>query len=122
MVKTVLANGIRTDYEWKLNKSRKQKMGRFSLEEYDDRFELWALVIFDRYRGKGHSLKMIEEIIGLTKDKKIVLYVQCNNERAVHVYQKAGFQITDKGHVELEFGQRRKILEMTHFKNQEAVA
>jgi len=47
------------------------------------------------YLGKGHAVPMIREFLisHFPKVKKVLIDPEASNERAIHVYQKAGFKI-----------------------------
>jgi L-phenylalanine/L-methionine N-acetyltransferase len=56
---------------------------------------LGGLAIHPSYAGKGHGLKMMEEIIQFGKQQgflRIELSAAVINEKAVHLYEKAGFE------------------------------
>ncbi len=56
---------------------------------------LGGLAIHPSYAGKGHGLKMMEEIIQFGKQLgflRIELSTAVTNEKAIHLYEKAGFE------------------------------
>jgi RimJ/RimL family protein N-acetyltransferase len=55
---------------------------------------LGGVAVDPSYGGKGHGLKMLQEIISLTEDrgfKRIELSTANFNEKAIRLYEKAGF-------------------------------
>ena len=85
-------------YYWKNHGNRKDNMDRFQLDYLPtDKVILWGFRVFEEFQGKGYSYKMLSEVIKLAKkrsDKPLVLYVYADNEIAINVYKKAGFEIT----------------------------
>ncbi|MDX2046569.1 MAG: GNAT family N-acetyltransferase [Chitinophagaceae bacterium] len=56
---------------------------------------LGGLAIHPSHAGKGHGLKMMEEIIQFGKQQgflRIELSTAVTNEKAIHLYEKAGFE------------------------------
>ena len=88
------------EYFWKCDEQEKDFMGSFCLKELSRNLfskepvaELWSFGIYGRYRCQGYGQKMLKEAIELAGDKALMLYVYKDNEMAIHVYEKAGFQI-----------------------------
>ena len=55
---------------------------------------LGGLAIHPSFSGKGHGIKMMQEIIELGKKHvlaRIELSTAVSNEKAIHLYEKAGF-------------------------------
>ena len=84
-------------YKWKSGEEyfdpRNDSMGSFDLIDYGSRLEIWSFGIFGKYRGRGYGQQMLKEAIELAGDKKLMLYVEKDNDIALHIYEKAGFQI-----------------------------
>ena len=55
--------------------------------------ELWAFGLQGNCRGRGLGQQFLREVIELHAGKTIVLFVEKKNARAIHIYEKAGFQI-----------------------------
>ena len=55
--------------------------------------ELWEFGLMGEYRGKGLGQQFLREIIEHHRGQTIVLFVDKTNSRALHIYEKAGFQI-----------------------------
>lgn len=56
---------------------------------------LGGLAILPAFSGKGEGIKMMKEIIASAVEKgflRIELSVSSTNEKAIHLYEKAGFQ------------------------------
>ena len=106
-------------YYWKPDESFKNRVGRFQLYcSRNDRIVLWRFDICRIYQKNGYSHKMLKEAIELAKkksDKPLVLYVYADNEIAINIYKKAGFEIT--GAYNAPYGD---AWEMTYMPNQVA--
>lgn len=60
-----------------------------------DRFEIANIVVLPEHRNKKVGSKLIENLIKIGQEKKIVnitLEVRCNNEYAVKLYKKYAFE------------------------------
>lgn len=97
----MLDNIRKGEYWWKQNKGDKDYMGSFCMKELSRNMftrgpvvELWSFGIYGRFRCQGYGQQMLKEAIELAGDRKLMLYVRKDNEIAIHVYQKAGFEIT----------------------------
>lgn len=81
-------------FGFKRNPLGKQYTAKFDLVEYDDKFEIWALGVVERYRRKGYATQMLKEFLSQFKsDKPLALYVVKTNEPAIRLYEKVGFSI-----------------------------
>ena len=59
--------------------------------------ELWAFGIHSKEnRGKGYGQQMLNEALEIAGNRDVRLYVYRCNDVAIHVYEKAGFEITGK--------------------------
>ena len=57
-------------------------------------YEIWSLGLLGRFRGQGYGKKMVAELVHLySRYGTVRLYVEKNNERAIHIYTQAGFRI-----------------------------
>lgn len=82
-------------FGYKRNNEKKVYAGTFDLHERFDRFEIWSLKIFPRYRNKGNGTRMLTEFLSqFNSDKPLFLYVYKTNEIAIRLYEKVGFVIT----------------------------
>jgi ribosomal protein S18 acetylase RimI-like enzyme len=69
-------------------------VGSFDLFMRSDRpCELWSFGIKKDERGKGYGQQMLREAIAMVGEHDIVLYVMKCNDLAIHIYEKAGFEI-----------------------------
>ena len=91
------------EYFWKCDEQEKDFMGSFYLKDMSRNMfskgpvaEIWSFGIYGRYRCQGYGQKMLREAIELAGDKALMLYVHKDNEIAIHVYKKAGFQVVGK--------------------------
>lgn len=55
--------------------------------------ELWAFGIQGNMRGHGYGQQFLREIIEFHGGQTLVLFVEKDNPRALHIYTKLGFQI-----------------------------
>ena len=56
--------------------------------------------IFEPYQNKGYGQQILSDLIDTYGIKK--LWVRSDNERAIHVYEKAGFRKTKETMFEME--------------------
>ena len=81
-------------------------MGQFALvDEIADQgrnhaIKLVAFGIYGVYRGKGYGQQMLREAIEeanrIRGNRRLFLWVMRNNTKAIHIYEKHGFKITDE--------------------------
>ncbi|MFA5076759.1 MAG: GNAT family N-acetyltransferase [Patescibacteria group bacterium] len=75
-------------------------IGWFNLRWPSDRREALTGMIIDKpYQGKGYGKQAMEFVVAEAKKlriKKLRLEVFLENKRAINLYQKAGFIITDR--------------------------
>jgi ribosomal protein S18 acetylase RimI-like enzyme len=83
-------------YKFKTNSSDRDYIGSFDLFKRCGRLEIWSFEIYGEHRGQGFGQQMMREAIEVTQGHKLVLYVEKDNVRAIHVYEKCGFRITGK--------------------------
>lgn len=84
-------------YTFYKNKNSHNIVGRFEIINYPDRMEIWNLIIFPQYQNKGFGTQMVEELVDkfFNNEKELSLYVRMWNKHAIHIYQKAGFEIVE---------------------------
>lgn len=73
-----------------------QKVGYFRLYEADNKYELDDLYIFEKYRGLGIGsivLKYVDKLC-IYNNKDIFLYVFIKNKRAVDLYLRNGYRVS----------------------------
>ena len=65
---------------------------------YDKRnfYEIWGVVIYDRFRKQGYATLMLKRIIKKFADKPLRLYVYKDNNIAIRLYEKLGFKIIEE--------------------------
>ena len=57
-----------------------------------DRMEIANFNVLDNYQDQGIGNKLLKRVIELSKNKEnITLEVRCDNEKAIHIYEKYGF-------------------------------
>lgn len=75
----------------------KEKVGFFKINEVNNKLEIDDLYIFEMYRNRGIGTKIIKNCIKSNeKNIPIFLYVFSKNIRAVSLYTRLGFEITEK--------------------------
>lgn len=70
-------------------------IGFVNYHDLYDRFEIANIVVLPEHRNKKVGSKLIENLIKIGQEKKIVnitLEVRCNNECAVKLYKKYAFE------------------------------
>lgn len=83
-------------YKFKANASDKDCVGSFDMWDRNGHLEIWSFGIYREHRGKGLGQQMMREAIKIANGNKLVLYVEKDNARAIHVYEKCGFKITGR--------------------------
>lgn len=69
--------------------------------DYDEEtYNIWHMMIDEKYQGKGYGSKAVELCIDYIKSKPfgksndVILTCNINNSHAIHVYKKLGFKET----------------------------
>lgn len=73
-----------------------EPVGTLRLEEYENGFGIYGLIVHPDYRGRGYGRQMLQEIIHETRaksDKPIMLDVDVTNTNALGLYRSAGFEV-----------------------------
>lgn len=75
-----------------------EKAGYFNFHEENNKLEIDDLYIFEMYRDKGIGTMIIKDCIKESNEKNIpiFLYVFSKNTKAVSLYTRLGFEITEK--------------------------
>jgi len=75
-----------------------EKVGYFNFHEENNKLEIDDLYIFEMYRDKGIGTMIIKDCIKESNEKNIpiFLYVFSKNTKAVSLYTRLGFEITEK--------------------------
>lgn len=74
-------------------------VGILILDIIYERMELVQIEVKEEKRNQGYASLMLEFMLNLAKEKKlenITLEVRCNNDVAIHLYQKYGFKSVSK--------------------------
>lgn len=71
-----------------------KKAGYYYFHHADGKMEIDDLYIFPQYRNMGIGTEILKKCLSET-NLPIFLYVFANNKKAVALYQKFGFQITE---------------------------
>ena len=66
----------------------------FHLDDQAEQIELDDLYVLPQFRGKGIGTKILERTFDFT-EKTIFLYVFKENTRAISLYERMGFQVTE---------------------------
>jgi GNAT superfamily N-acetyltransferase len=76
---------------------RGTKAGYFYLHRDGEKLELDDLFVFDEFQGRGIGTKVLKYVSSLAKEtgKAVFLYVFVKNRRAVDLYLKNGYRITE---------------------------
>ena len=94
MTECIKHYGRTQEFRYKPNANYNYYLGRFTLKERDNKFEIWGLSIMGEHRCKGYATRMLTEFLSQFKsDKPLSLYVYKANEIAIHLYEKVGFTI-----------------------------
>ena len=81
-------------YEFHENNFGGDCIGSFYMRKCRDHMEIWNFSIDLDYRGQGLGQKMMQEAIAIANGRKLTLFVERDNDVAIHVYEKCGFRIT----------------------------
>ena len=81
---------------WPDGSTEENPVGGFDL--FDDGpkrpLSLWSFGIFEeKNRGNGYGQQMLSEAIAMAENRDIELFVMTSNKIAIHVYEKAGFEV-----------------------------
>lgn len=64
------------------------------------RQEISRLVIFEPYQNKGYGTEIVRKLV---KEGYKSLWVRSDNKKAIHVYEKNGFKMTEAKMYEMRF-------------------
>lgn len=79
-------------YNWKPDNGE-NVVGQFTLRKMKNCTEIWCLGILGlENRNKGYGQQMMQELIREHGHENLRLYVESHNHRAIHIYEKFGFQ------------------------------
>lgn len=69
--------------------------------DYDEgTYNLWHMIIDEKYQGKGYGTAAVELCIDYIKTKPfgisntVILTCNADNSHAIHIYEKLGFKVT----------------------------
>lgn len=71
-----------------------KKVGYYYLHYTEGKIEIDDLYVFPQYRKMGIGTEILKKCISKT-NLPIFLYVFANNKRAITLYRKLGFQVTE---------------------------
>ncbi len=67
-------------------------LGFINYYDIYDRIEIANFNVLDEYQNKGIGNKLLKRVVELSTNKEnITLEVRCDNEKAIHLYEKYGF-------------------------------
>ena len=72
---------------------------KFNLQETSKHKAELSIAVHDEYQNMGLGTAMVKHLLGIARAKrlrKVRLLVSTDNDRAVHVYKKVGFEIEGK--------------------------
>ena len=89
---------------------RKKDCGRLYINEEPDEIQILDITFDPKYRGRGFGGIIMTDIIdeAKTKNKNVNIYVKKDN-RAMNLYNRLGFQITEEGPI---YNQMKKYATM----------
>lgn len=93
MVEVCIRNNECTTFALIINQEKVGSCYTYPSLYVSNAVELWAFGVRGESRGRGYGQQMLQEVIKYYKTQTIVLFVDKHNERALHIYQKAGFKI-----------------------------
>jgi ribosomal protein S18 acetylase RimI-like enzyme len=72
--------------------------GIIRVDEEDDAYFISFFFVNAECQNQGIGQYLFRSVLNCYKDKKLILHVYTNNNRAIHIYQKHGFKIVGKEH------------------------
>lgn len=72
-----------------------EKAGCYSLKPYEDGYMIEEIYLLEQYRNKGIGRDIITNTIN-EYNKSIYLWVYKDNEKAIKLYERLGFKITEE--------------------------
>ncbi|MDD3921247.1 MAG: GNAT family N-acetyltransferase [Eubacteriales bacterium] len=72
-----------------------KKIGYYYFHQSDGKMELDDLYILPQYRGMGIGTEILQKCLAET-NLPVFLYVFVNNQRAVALYKRLGFRVTEQ--------------------------
>ena len=98
-VDNILRDGVDTEHHYLLDLCKDiEKVGFVWFNVFNNTVYVNNYLIYDDYHGKDYELKMVELLEDMAKElevKKINLHSFGYNEKAIALYQKMGYDITD---------------------------
>ena len=72
--------------------------GIIRIDEYDDNYMLSFFITNVSLQNQGIGQSLLQSILHKFTDKKITLCVYTDNDKAIYIYKKYGFEIVDTGY------------------------
>ena len=79
-------------YAYELNN---EFIGFICILDLDTELEIIDVFIMPEYQGNGYGDKLLKYILDNYKNRNYFLEVNVNNERAINLYKKNGFEVLD---------------------------
>ena len=74
--------------------------GIIRVDEYDEKYVLSFFITNGSLQNQGIGQSLLQSILQKFTDKKITIYVYADNGKAIYIYKKYGFVITNTGYGE----------------------
>ena len=79
-------------YAYELNN---EFIGFICILDLDTELEIIDVFVLPEYQGNGYGDKLLKYILDNYKNRNYFLEVNVNNERAINLYKKNGFEVLD---------------------------
>ena len=69
-----------------------QLVGFIHIQDLIDEIDIINIIINENYRRKGYASKLLDYVISISNNKKLILEVSSLNIPAINLYKKYGFE------------------------------
>jgi len=69
-----------------------QLVGFIHIQDLIDEIDIINIIIKENYRRKGYASKLLDYVISISNNKKLILEVSSLNIPAINLYKKYGFE------------------------------
>jgi len=84
-----LNDGVNETYKYVLNG---ELIGFIHIQNLVDEISIIDIVVEDNFRHQGFGSKLLEYILNKYSNKRFILEVSINNDNAIYLYKKFGFE------------------------------